>query len=239
MENVVSTINVLAVLIGSIGSCLSGVALLRKSMATKKQASHQSQMPLRKQWLFILGVILVAIAIILFIIGLLLINGVFISPRAGDFEKSTEGWGDYPEGGQLKPDNGVNQYCDKTLPIKHTGDCSLLYQPTVVNQNAYVARFASPDDTKSSISIWVYVPSDKLCSPGECSTAKVVVWDNQGVSHEGEYVSLNQVGQWVEIKMDLKGVTYPQPYQAIGVHFFFVTQYSEPLYVDTVTITKP
>jgi hypothetical protein len=238
MENFGSTLNLLAVFIGATGSLLSGIGAILKTRSDKKEPSQpETKKSLFKHPIFLLGVILIVIALILFALGFLL-SGSFSSPKSGDFEKTTEGWGDYPEGGQLKPDNGVNQYCDKTLPIKHTGNCSLLYQPTVVNQNAYVARFASADDTKTFISVWVYVPSDKLCSPSECSTARVVVWDNQWVSHEGEFVSLNQVGKWVEIKLDLKGVTYPQPYQAIGVHFFFVTQYSDPLYIDTVTVTK-
>lgn len=161
------------------------------------------------------------------------------TPIPGDFEASDEGWGNYPENGLPKPGEYVSRYCDSALPIHHTGNCSLKYQPLQIkNGSAYVARFSTADDVKSLISIWVYVPSSELCLGNKCSTARVIVWDNNYQSHEGEFVGLNRLGEWVEIKLDLSGTNYPQPYQAIGVHFYLSTQYEGPFYIDSVTITR-
>jgi hypothetical protein len=162
------------------------------------------------------------------------------TPIPGDFEISDEGWGNYPANEIVHPGENVKIYCDNSLPINHTGNCSLEYQPlNIVDGNAYVARVANPDDVKSKISIWVYVPSSELCSGNKCSTARVIVWDSNYKSYEGDPVTLNQIGNWVEITLDLSGTNYPQPYQVIGVHFYLSTQYEGTLYIDSVSTTKP
>lgn len=159
------------------------------------------------------------------------------TPIPGDFEISDEGWGNYPTNEFVHPGENTKIYCNNSLPIKYTGNCSLEYQPVnVVDGNAYVARVANPDDVKSKISIFVYVPSSELCSGNKCSTARVIIWDNNYKSYEGDPVTLNQVGKWVEVTLDLSGTQYPQPYQAIGVHFYLSTQYEGSLYIDTATI---
>lgn len=164
------------------------------------------------------------------------------TPIACDFEDNTEGWGDAPENGLPKPGEGVSLDCNTSLPIHYAGSCSLKYQPPQVPKtgNVYVARFAEASDVKSLITIRVYVPAPELCSVKGCSTAKIIIWDNKYQSHESdEFMRLDHVGQWEEITLDLSATNYPQPYQAIGVHFYLVTQYAGPFYIDAVTITHP
>jgi hypothetical protein len=165
-------------------------------------------------------------------------------PIPGDFEVSTEGWGDYPENKRPIPDQGVRLNC--TGLIQHTSNCSLeAYQLSEDKKNIgydfYVARFANPEDAKSLISVWVYVPTpNPFCDEdNKCSTAKIIVLDQEfkPVEVSGRGTELDRPG-WIEIKLDLHGTFHAEPYYAIGVHFFVITEYKGPFYIDTVTITQ-
>lgn len=165
-------------------------------------------------------------------------------PIFDDFEVRSEEWIDYVGLGDgiLRSGNGeiISAYCEPSMPISHTGSCSLKYEPAEIESDLYLQRSLDrADGSISAVSIFVYAPFSELCSRDVCSTASVVLTDITGKFYEGEPVPLNRVGEWVEIRFDLLNADSLRPYHSVGVHFHLFTPYIGSLYIDTMEIIRP
>jgi hypothetical protein len=161
------------------------------------------------------------------------------TPSPGDFEQSTEGWGEHPQGDVLHPGRAVSNYCDNQAPIRHTGHCSLRFDPSAIQENnAYLTLYKNVQNT--TITIYLFVPPGaQTCAP-DCSTAKIMIWDNAGESHESEPIRLipGDSGEWLSISWDVHEMRWPSPWPEFGVHFYLPHEYRGPVYIDAVRVEQ-
>lgn len=159
------------------------------------------------------------------------------TPSSYDFEQGVQGWGERSQNEVCIPGQGVSSYCETELPARRTGSCSLRFSPTDIRvNNAYVC--VRRDIQGAVVAAYVFAPvGAKTCITQACSTAKLIVWDAEGESHESEYVELIP-GIWQELSWDLRDKPWPAPWREFGIHFYLLDGYKGPVYVDTVTIVK-
>ena len=155
--------------------------------------------------------------------------------KTWDFEKEVEGWGEHPDGELHTTGRGVVVYRDRLPPIWNTGDSSLQFTPQKIKGgNAYVTVLR--DAQGSVIEAFMYVRNDpNLSLPQAGSTARIIVWDKNWISHESDHVEL-QPGIWQAISWDVRGELWASPWREFGIHFYFVTDYKGAIYIDTVTL---
>jgi DNA-binding winged helix-turn-helix (wHTH) protein len=153
------------------------------------------------------------------------------STREYGFESGTDNWRERRLSDQQVAST-VDTDCASVVPA-HAGRCALTFQvrdPRV--RDVYVSVEASD---VTFIQGWVNV-KEPLCTAAGCSTARIIVWDQDWRSYEGPPVELRP--GWKRVCLDLPRADR-RPLREIGVHLFVLEQSPpEPiLYVDSVTTT--
>jgi hypothetical protein len=160
-------------------------------------------------------------------------------PKTWDFEKDVEGWGEHPDNERHITGQAVRIYRDGQPAIRNTRESSLQFTPKKIKDgNAYVTVLHDAQGYAIKAFIYVVGNDPNLSSVKAGSTAKICVWDQKWVLHESDYTEL-QPDSWQSISWDVRGELWPGPWREFGIHYWFVTGYKGPVYIDSVTISVP
>lgn len=167
-----------------------------------------------------------------------------VTIQSWDFETDTGQWGVHLTGGLPDPLRGVEVDCASDLGAP-SGRCALAVSVAALesrDQDVYVAvesRVEAGARMTARIMIEGGVPTCTGPPAVRCTTARLIVWDRVGLSHEGPAIELPaRVGvdaAWPELSVRLED-EYQRPLRRVGVHIFRPVPFDGLVYLDQVAV---